>query len=157
MVFTDLEFGFSQYIQITSVKLDDVRPPEELSDAFDDVQKATADRDRSISLAELEQNKIVPQARGQAAKMLQQAEAYRSKVIAEAEGEVSRFEAILTEYSKAKDVTRRRIYLDTMQQVLSGTNKIVIDGDGGSGVVPYLPLNELQKNRPSSNNNPSGQ
>ncbi|MDA7568581.1 FtsH protease activity modulator HflK [Emcibacteraceae bacterium] len=144
-------------IQITSVKLDDVRPPEELSDAFDDVQKATADRDRSISLAELEQNKIVPQARGQAAKMLQQAEAYRSKVIAEAEGEASRFEAILTEYSKAKDVTRRRIYLDTMQQVLSGTNKIVIDGDGGSGVVPYLPLNELQKNRPSSNNNPSGQ
>lgn len=135
-------------IQITSVKLDDVRPPEELSDAFDDVQKATADRDRSISLAELEQNKIVPQARGQAAKMLQQAEAYKSKVIAEAEGEVSRFEAILGEYSKAKDVTRRRIYLDTMQQVLSGTDKVVVDGKGG-GVVPYLPLPELKKRNTS--------
>jgi modulator of FtsH protease HflK len=136
-------------ILITSVKLDDVRPPEELSDAFDDVQKATADRDRSISLAELEQNKIVPQARGQAAKMLQEAEAYKSKVIAEAEGEASRFEAILGEYVKAKDVTRRRIYLDTMQQVLSGTDKVVIDSKGGGGVVPYLPLPELNKRTPS--------
>lgn len=76
--------------------------------------------------------------------MLQQAEAYKSKVVAEAEGEASRFEAILTEYSKAKDVTRKRLYLDTMQQVLSGTNKIVIDSEN-SGVVPYLPLPELNK------------
>ena len=76
--------------------------------------------------------------------MLQQAEAYKSKVVAEAEGEVSRFEAILAEYSKAKEVTRRRLYLDTMQQVLSGTNKIIIDGDG-SNVIPYLPLPELNK------------
>jgi len=76
--------------------------------------------------------------------MLQEAEGYKQKVIAEAEGEASRFEAILGEYSKAKDVTRRRLYLDTMQQVLSGTDKIVIDSKG-AGVVPYLPLTELNK------------
>ena len=134
-------------IEIPQVKMEDVRPPAEISDAFNDVQKAEADRERTISLARLEQNKIVPQARGTAAKMIQDAEAYKSKVIAEAEGDASRFEAILTEYSKAKDVTRRRIYLDTMQQVLAGTNKIVIDSKGG-GVVPYLPLNELNKKPP---------
>ena len=128
--------------------MEDVKPPAEISDAFNDVQKAEADRERTISLAKLEQNKIVPQARGEAAKMIQQAEAYKSKVIAEAEGEASRFEAILGEYSKAKDVTRRRIYLDTMQQVLSGTDKIVIDSKGG-GVVPYIPLSELNK-KPNS-------
>jgi len=132
-------------VLITSVKLDDVRPPEEISDAFNDVQKAEADRERTISLAKLEQNKIVPQARGQAARMLQEAEAYKEQVIAVSEGDASRFEAILGEYIKAKDVTRRRIYLDTMQQVLSGTQKIVIDSKGGSGVVPYLPLGELTK------------
>ena len=153
----DILNGYVAGIEITQVKMEDVKPPAEISDAFNDVQKAEADRDRSISLAQLEQNKIVPQARGEAAKMLQQAEAYKSKEIAEAEGETSRFEAILSEYSKAKDVTRRRIYLDTMQQVLSGTNKVVIDGDGGSGVVPYLPLTELQKPNTSSNNNPSSQ
>lgn len=132
-------------VLITSVKLDDVRPPEEISDAFNDVQKAEADRDKTISLAKLEQNRIVPAARGQSARMLQEAEAYKAQVIAVAEGDASRFEAILTEYRKAKDVTRRRIYLDTMQQVLAGTNKIVIDSASGSGVVPYLPLGELNK------------
>mgnify|MGYP002640339065 CR=1 FL=1 len=131
-------------IEISQVKMENVRPPAEISDAFNDVQKAEADRERTISLAKLEQNKIVPKARGEAAQMLQQAEAYKSKVVAEAEGEASRFEAILTEYSKAKDVTRKRLYLDTMQQVLSGTNKIVIDSEN-SGVVPYLPLPELNK------------
>jgi membrane protease subunit HflK len=131
-------------IEITQVKMENVKPPAEISDAFNDVQKAEADRERSISLAKLEQNKIVPQARGQAARMLQEAEGYRQKVIAEATGEASRFTAILGEYVNAKDVTRRRIYLDTMQQVLSGTDKIVIDSKGG-GVVPYLPLAELNK------------
>lgn len=139
-------------ITITRVNLDEVRPPVEISDAFNDVQKAEADRARTISLAMLEQNRIVPEARGQAAKMLQEAEAYKERVIAEAEGEASRFESILTEYSKAKDVTRSRIYLDTMQQVLSGTNKIVIDNEGG-GVVPYLPLNEINKRNPSGSSN----
>ena len=131
-------------IEITQVKMEDVRPPAEISDAFNDVQKAEADRDKFISVAKLEQNKIVPQARGEASKMLQEADAYRAKVIAEADGEASRFEAILVEYSKAKDVTRRRMYLDTMEQVLAGTTKIVIDSKGG-GVVPYLPLPELNK------------
>lgn len=140
----DLLNRYEAGIEITQVKMEDVKPPAEISDAFNDVQKAEADRERSISLAKLEQNKIVPQARGQAARMLQEAEGYKQKVIAEAEGEAARFEAILAEYSKAKDVTRRRLYLDTMQQVLSGTDKIVIDGKGG-GVVPYLPLTELNK------------
>lgn len=131
-------------IEITQVKMEDVRPPAEISDAFNDVQKAEADRDRTVSLAKLEQNRIVPEARGQAARMLQEAEGYKQKVIAEAEGEASRFVAVLGEYSKAKEVTRRRIYLDTMQEVLSGTDKIVIDSKG-AGVVPYLPLPELNK------------
>ncbi|HRW29893.1 MAG TPA: FtsH protease activity modulator HflK [Emcibacteraceae bacterium] len=131
-------------IEITQVKMEDVKPPAEISDAFNDVQKAEADRERVISLAKLEQNKIVPQARGKAASMIQEAEGYKQKVIAEAEGQASRFEAILGEYQKAKDVTKRRLYLNTMEQVLSGTNKIVIDNKGG-GVVPYLPLPELNK------------
>ena len=150
--------SYDSGIQIVRVNLDEVRPPVEISDAFNDVQKAEADRDRTISLAMLEQNRIVPEARGQAAKMLQEAEAYKERVIAEAEGEASRFEAILTEYLQAKDVTRSRMYLDTMQQVLSGTDKIVIDGDGG-GVVPYLPLNELNRRsggQQSPNSQPNG-
>ncbi|MBT5186004.1 MAG: FtsH protease activity modulator HflK [Kordiimonadaceae bacterium] len=140
----DLLNRYEAGIQITQVKMEDVRPPAEISDAFNDVQKAEADRDKTISLAKLEQNRIVPDARGQAARMLQEAEGYKQKVIAEAEGEASRFEAILGEYTKAKDVTRRRLYLDTMQQVLTGTDKVMIDSQG-AGVVPYLPLPELNK------------
>lgn len=147
----DILYRYEAGIEITQVKMEDVRPPAEISDAFNDVQKAEADRERSISLAKLEQNKIVPQARGQAARMLQEAEGYKQKVIAEAEGEAARFEAILAEYSKAKDVTRSRLYLDTMQQVMSGTDKIVIDSSSGGGVVPYLPLPELNK---KNNSNP---
>lgn len=150
----DILYRYEAGIEITQVKMEDVRPPAEISDAFNDVQKAEADRERSISLAKLEQNKIVPQARGQAARMLEEAEGYKQKVIAESEGEAARFEAILGEYSKAKDVTRNRIYLDTMEQVLSGTDKIVIDSAGGGGVVPYLPLTELNKrnnNQPNTN------
>ena len=91
---------------------------------------------------------MVPEARGEAERILQSAQGYRDQVIAEAKGEADRFLNVLEEYHKAPDVTRRRIFIDTMQQVFSNTDKIIIDEKGGSSVVPYLPLNELQRRTP---------
>ncbi|MGE0856588.1 MAG: protease modulator HflK, partial [Hyphomicrobiaceae bacterium] len=95
-------------------------------------------------------NKIVPEARGEAERILQAAQAYREQTIAEASGQASRFSQVLEEYKKAPDVTRRRSYLETMEKVLGGTDKIILDQSGGPGVVPYLPLNELGARQPKS-------
>ena len=101
-------------------------------------------------------NRVVAEARGEAAQMLEQAEAYRASVVNEAEGEASRFTAVLGEYEKAPEVTRKRLYLETMERVLGRVNMIVLEesGDGGQGVVPYLPLNDLNRNaRPATGGN----
>jgi len=133
-------------IEITEVKLQKVDPPAQVLDAFRDVQAARADQERLRNQAETYANTVIPRARGEAAKITQAAEAYREQIVAEAEGDAKRFISIYTEYKKAQDVTRRRIYLETMQEVLGDVNKIVVtDGAaGGQNVLPYLPLNELK-------------
>lgn len=139
--------GYEAGVVITQVKLSEVDPPASVVDAFRDVQAAQADKERLQNEAEAYQNDIIPRARGEAAKMLQEAEAYREQVIARAEGEASRFLAVFEAYAQAKDVTRQRIYLETMEEILKGMNKIIIDDEAGTGVVPYLPLPEVQKRR----------
>lgn len=132
-------------IEITEVKLQKVDPPAQVLDAFRDVQAARADQERLRNEAETYANTVVPRARGEAAKITQAAEAYREQVVAEAEGDAKRFLSIYNEYKKAEAVTRRRIYLETMQDVFGDLNKIVVsNGAGGQNVLPYLPLNELK-------------
>ena len=121
-------------------------PPAQVIDAFNDVQSARQDLDRLKNEAEAYANKIVPTAEGEAAKMLQQAEAYKEQVIKQAEGEAKRFLAVYETYKSAKDVTTQRLYLEAMEEIMKNSNKVILDKDGGSGVVPYLPLPELKKN-----------
>jgi len=131
-------------IQITQVQTQKADPPDQVIDAFRDVQAARADMERSKNEAEGYANDVIPRARGDAAKILQEAEAYKQQVVAAAEGEASRFIAIYNEYAKAKKVTQERMYLETMEKVLADINKVIIDKEAG-GVVPYLPLPELSK------------
>ena len=131
-------------IQITQVQTQQADPPEQVIDAFRDVQAARADRERSKNEAEAYANDVIPRARGEAEQVLQQAEAYKKEVVAKAEGEASRFLSIYNEYAKAKKVTQERMYLETMEEVLADINKIIIDKNSGEGVVPYLPLQELK-------------
>jgi membrane protease subunit HflK len=132
--------GYGAGIRIVQVQLQKVDPPAQVIDAFRDVQAARADQERLRNEAQTYANRVVPEARGESERILQNAQGYRDRVIAEAKGEADRFENVLEEYQKAPDVTRRRIFIDTMQEVLSNT-----DDKGGTGVVPYLPLSELQK------------
>jgi len=136
-------------IQLTQVQTQKADPPDEVIDAFRDVQAARADMERSKNEAEAYQNDVIPRARGEAAKILQEAEAYKKQVVAAAEGEASRFLAIYTEYAKAKRVTQERMYLETMEKVLADIDKVIIDRKAG-GVVPYLPLPELTKKKKGS-------
>ena len=146
MILDEYESG----IQITQVQTQQADPPEQVIDAFRDVQAARADRERSKNEAEGYANDVIPRARGEAEQVLQQAEAYKKEVVAKAEGEASRFLAIYNEYKSAKQVTQERMYLETMEKVLADIDKVIIDKNSGSGVVPYLPLPELKKS--GSNN-----
>ena len=137
-------------IQITQVQTQKADPPDEVIDAFRDVQAARADMERAKNEAEAYVNDVIPRARGDAAKILQEAEAYKKQVVAAAEGEASRFLAIYTEYAKAKVVTQERMYLETMEKVLADIDKVIIDRKAG-GVVPYLPLPELTKKSKGTN------
>lgn len=134
-------------IEIVRLQLLKVEPPGPVIDAFRDVQNAKTDQERARNEAEAYRNDIIPRARGQAEQVVQEAEAYKQQVVARAQGEASRFSAVLDEYRKAKDVTRKRMYLETMENILNGMNKIVIDQSAGKGVVPYLPLQDLQSRR----------
>jgi len=135
---------YNSGIQITQVQTQKADPPDQVIDAFRDVQAARADMERSKNEAEAYSNDVIPRARGEAAKILQAAEAYKKEVVAKAEGEASRFLSIYNEYAKAKEVTQERMFLETMEKVLADINKIIIDKNAGSGVVPYLPLQELK-------------
>ena len=135
---------YNSGIQITQVQTQKADPPDQVIDAFRDVQAARADMERSKNEAEAYANDVIPRARGEAAKILQAAEAYKKQVVAKAEGEASRFLSIYNEYAKAKVVTQERMFLETMEKVLADINKIIIDKNSGSGVVPYLPLQELK-------------
>lgn len=145
--------GYESGVQITELKLERVDPPEQVIEAFRDVQAAEADRERFQNQAQAYANSIVPEARGQSQKMILEAQAYKAEVVARAQGEASRFLSVYKEYSLAKDVTRKRIYLETMQEILTGMNKVILDDNAGAGVVPYLPLPELQ----NRNSNRGGQ
>ena len=135
-------------IQVTQVQTQQADPPAQVIDAFRDVQAARADRERSKNEAEGYANDVIPRARGEAEQVLQQAEAYKKQVVAKAEGEASRFLAIYNEYKDAKQVTQERMYLETMEKVLADIDKVIIDKNASSGVVPYLPLPELKKKDP---------
>lgn len=134
-------------IGITQVKMQKVDPPAAVIDAFRDVQAARADQERARNEANSYANRVVPEAQGEAVRIRREAEAYRAQTVAEADGEASRFAAIYDEYRNARDVTRRRMFLETLERVLADTDKIIIDQDNASGVVPYLPLDRLGRNR----------
>ncbi|MGH1367183.1 MAG: FtsH protease activity modulator HflK [Maritimibacter sp.] len=146
--------SYESGVNIVRVNFDRADPPREVIDSFRQVQAAEQTRDTLQKQADAYANQVVAAARGSAAQMLEQAEAYRAQVVNEAEGEASRFVAVYDEYAKAPDVTRKRLYLETMERVLGAVDKIIIDeGTGGdSGVVPYLPLNELRRTPATSAN-----
>jgi membrane protease subunit HflK len=138
-------------ILVQQVQMQKVDPPAQVIDSFRDVQAARADLERAQNEAQTYANRVVPEARGRAAQILQGADAYKSQTVAEATGQTSRFNKIYDEYKKAPEVTRKRMYLETMERVMGGTDKVIIDttGQSSSGVVPYLPLSELTRRPPT--------
>ena len=131
---------------VADVKLQKTDPPQQVIEAFNDVQRARQDKERQQNEAEAYRNDIVPRARGEAARMIQDARAYKERLINEAEGEAKRFLSVLAAYEVDKDVTKTRLYLERMQDILNRTEKVIVDSKGGSqGVLPYLPLPELKK------------
>ena len=133
-------------IRIVLVQMRRVDPPKQVIDSFRDVQTAKADKEREINQAEAYKNDIIPRARGNSAQLTQQAKAYEQEVIADAQGQAKRFLSVYYQYRQAKDVTRKRIYLETMEKIYKDMDKIIIDSSAAkSGVVPYLPVNELKK------------
>jgi membrane protease subunit HflK len=140
-------------IEVRQVQMQKVDPPTQVIDAFRDVQAARADLERAQNEAQTYANRVIPEARGRASQILQAAEAYREQTVAEATGQTSRFVRVLDEYKKAPDVTRQRMYLETMERLFGGTEKIIVDSGsgvgGGTGVLPILPLNELMQRRPA--------
>jgi membrane protease subunit HflK len=139
-------------IAIERVQLQKAEAPAPVIDSFNDVQRARQDKERRQNEAESYRNQIVPKARGEAAGIIQEATAYRDRVIKEGQGEASRFDQIYKSFKAAPEVTRRRLYIETLRDVLEKADKIIIDSnaEGGQGVVPYLPLNELRGNRSGS-------
>ena len=132
-------------VQITQVQMQKVDPPQQVIDSFRDVQAARADAERAQNEAQTYANRVVPEARGRAAQILQAADAYREQTVAEATGQASRFLQVYEQYKKAPDITRQRLYLETMERVLGGADKVILDAQtnaGGSGVVPVLPLSD---------------
>jgi len=142
--------SYDSGVNIVRVNFDGADPPPQVIDAFRDVQAAEQDRDTEAKRAEAYANQKLAGARGQVAQLLQEAEGYRAQVVNEAKGEAARFESVYAEYVNAPEVTRKRLYLETIERVLGDVDKIIIDenvgdGSGGQGIVPYLPLNELRR------------
>jgi len=136
-------------LEVVTVKLQDVDPPNQVADAFKDVISAQQDKERLINEARGYANDVVPKARGQAAQLLNQAQGYSAAKVQDASGAAQRFTALQQEYEKAKAVTRLRLYLETMEQVLPRVNKIILDDVAGKQVVPYLPLDQVIKPKPA--------
>jgi modulator of FtsH protease HflK len=131
-------------VLVSTVTIQNAQPPEQVQAAFDDAVKAGQDRERQKNEGQAYANDVIPRARGTASRLQQEADGYRQRVIASAEGDASRFRQVLTEYAKAPAVTRERIYIETMQQVLASTSKIMMDYRG-SGNLLYLPLDKLMQ------------
>jgi membrane protease subunit HflK len=134
--------SYNSGIQVTSVNLQDAQPPEQVQNAFADAIKAREDEQRLINEAQAYANDVIPKARGAAARKTQEAEGYKEQVIAQAQGETSRFSQLLTEYTKSPDVTRKRLYIDAMESVLSSTNNVIVDVKNGNNMM-YLPLDKM--------------
>jgi len=132
-------------VEVMAVKLMNVDPPNEVEDAFKDVISAQQDKERMINNANGYANALIPQARGEAVQLLNEARAYKAAKVEDATGAAERFNALYDEYAKAKDVTRERLYLETLEAVLPQIHKIILDGDAGRDVVPYLPLDQLRR------------
>lgn len=131
-------------IEVVAVNLLKADPPAQVIDSFRDVQTARADMETTRNQADAYRNDIIPKARGQAQQMVLSAEAYKQEVIARAQGESARFSSVYAQFKQAKDVTRKRIYLETMEEILQGMNKVIVDGKGTQNVLPYLPLPEIK-------------
>jgi membrane protease subunit HflK len=147
--------GYGAGVLIQQVQMQKVDPPQQVIDSFRDVQAAQADAQRLQNEAQTYTNRVIPEANGHAAQILQGAEGYKQQAVAEAKGQTARFLKVYEEYKKAPEVTRQRIYLETMERVLGGADKLVLD-PGGSGVVPYLPLNEFTRRVPPPANPQQG-
>jgi modulator of FtsH protease HflK len=138
--------GYGAGVRIVLVQLRRVDPPSQVIDAFRDVQTAKADKEKEINQAQSYANDIIPRARGLSAEMKQQAEAFRQEVIANAQGEAGRFLSVYNQYAKAKQVTRKRMYLETMEKIYGDMDKVIIDKNASkAGVIPYFPLNDMPK------------
>ena len=145
--------GYGTGITINAISIEDAAPPPEVADAFDEVQRAEQDEDRFVEEANQYSNQKLGGARGQAAQIREEAAAYKNRVVQEATGEAQRFVSVYDEYAKAPEVTRKRLFLETMEKVLGGSNKVIVEqGGNGQGVVPYLPLPELQRRQGGGNN-----
>lgn len=151
--------GYKAGVQITQVQMQKVDPPSQVIDAFRDVQAARADAERAQNEAQTYANRVLPEARGEASRIENSAQAYRERTVVEARGQAARFLKIYDEYQKAKVVTRERMYLETMERVLGGLDKVVVDQPAtrtGQGVVPVLPLNDMLRRAPAPAAQPQG-
>jgi membrane protease subunit HflK len=144
----DVMDSYQSGVQVTSVNLQDAQPPEQVQNSFEDAIKAREDEQRLINEAEAYSNDVVPKARGAAARKIQEAEGYKEQVIAQAQGETSRFSQLLSQYIKAPEVTRKRIYIESMESVMAETNTVMIDAKGGNNLL-YLPLDKMMQHQPS--------
>jgi membrane protease subunit HflK len=147
--------NYQSGIQITQVQMQKVDPPSQVIDAFREVQAARIGAESAQNEAQAYANRVLPDARGRSEQIKQAAEAYREQTVAEAKGQASRFSQVLDQYTKAPDITRQRIYLETMERVFGGTDKVILDsaqpgGAGGGSVVPILPLNEMLRRAPGT-------
>jgi membrane protease subunit HflK len=137
-------------LTINAISIEDAAPPREVADAFDEVQRAEQDEDRFVEESNQYSNQKLGQARGEAARVREEAAAYKNRVVQEAQGEAQRFISVYDEYAKAPDVTRQRLFIETMEKVLKDSNKVIVEqGGNGQGVIPYLPLPELQRRAPA--------
>lgn len=140
LLLQDILDRYGSGVSVVAVQLQDVLPPDQVADAFKDVASAREDRERAVEQAEGYRNDLIPKAKGQAEQIINEAQAYREAKINEAKGDTARFLQVLKEYEKARDVTRKRIYVETMSDVLGRMEKVIIEGSAEGNVLPYLPL-----------------
>jgi modulator of FtsH protease HflK len=149
--------GYKAGVRINLVQLQKVDPPQQVIDAFRDVQAARADQERLQNEAQTYANRVVPDARGKSSQMIQAAEGFREQTVAEARGQTARFLSVYEQYKLAPQVTRERLFIETMERVFGGMDKVILDQhSGGQGVVPFLPLNELNRPRAAAPAGPAG-
>ena len=152
----DILDRYTTGIQVSKVTMQNAQPPEQVQAAFDDAVKAGQDRERQKNEGQAYANDVIPRARGAASRLLEEADAYKGRVVAQAEGDASRFKQVYAEYAKAPEVTRQRLYLDTMQQVLSNSSKVMVDAKGNGNLL-YLPLDKLMQATAAPGSVPAGE